>query len=180
MAKYLGIPIPLTIGTTDVGSDKVLIDASGDFVVNQIKVGDIVVNTSASPMTLATVTEVVSRTTLNLSANITPASGSNYAIYAPNDDLRGNVLMSIEGYIAARDITGSLSVDFTQGGSTNQQLYLPIGSPLTDSFLTKLYLRWLERLLVTNATSNRLDIPLNEFYNNSSNVPYYIKTITLT
>ena len=103
-----------------------------------------------------------------------------YSIFSPNDDTRGNVLMSIDGYIAARGIAGELSVDFSQGGSTDQQLYTPIGVPVTDSFLTKLYLRWLERLLVTNATSNRLDIPLNEFFNNSSNVPYYIKTITLS
>ena len=88
--------------------------------------------------------------------------------------------MSIDGYIAARGNAGNLVVDFSQGGSTDQQLYTPIGVPVIDSFLTKLYLRWLERLLVTNATSNRLDIPLNEFFNNSSNVPYYIQTITLS
>jgi len=180
MAKYLGIPIALITGTSEVASDRVLKDEDGNFVVNQIKVGDIVVNTSASPMTLATVTEVVGRETLNLSANITPAAGSNYAIYAPNDDLRGNVLMSIEGYIAARDNAGVLTVDFSHGFSANTQKYTHIGTLIVDSFLTKLYLRWLERLLVTNATSNRLDIPLNEFFNNSSNVPYYIKTINLS
>jgi hypothetical protein len=181
MAKYLGIPIALTSGTSNSASffTDTLYDTTAN-AFDGIKVGDIVVNTST--MAQATVTNIsgVSFGALALSGNIFLVVSQGYSIFSPNDDTRGNVLMSIEGYIVARDITGSLSVDFSQGLSTNQQLYLPIGTPVADSFLTKLYLRWLERLLVTNATSNRLDIPLNEFYNNSSNVPYYIKTITLT
>jgi len=180
MAKYLGIPIALTSGTSISSSVQVnfLFDTTTTF--DGIKVGDVVVNTTT--MAQATVTDIsqIVSGILGISEDIFLVVSQGYSIFSPNDDTRGNVLMSIEGYIVARDITGSLSVDFSQGLSTNQQLYLPIGTPVTDSFLTKLYLRWLERLLVTNATSNRLDIPLNEFYNNSSNVPYYIKTITLT
>lgn len=177
MAKYLGIPIALAYGQTDTATGNNLVDSTASFKLN-VKVGDVVFNTTDN--TQAIVVGITSDSLIVLSAPIAQTSGEDYAIFAPNNDTRGNVLMSINGYIAARDITGSLSVDFTQGGSTNQQLYLPIGTPVTDSFLTKLYLRWLERLLVTNATSNRLDIPLNEFFNNSSNVPYYIKTITLS
>jgi len=182
MAKYLGIPIALARGTSSSATPQVfnLIETSGA-AFDGIKVGDIVVNTEVNPMLQATVTslEFVSSGRLVISDNIFKSSSEDYAIFSPNDDTRGNVLMSIEGYIVARDIVGLLSVDFTQGGTANQQLFTPIGTPVTDSFLTKLYLRWLERLLVTNATSNRLDIPLNEFFNNSSNVPYYIKSINL-
>ena len=242
MAKYLGIPIALTSGTSNGSSAfvEVLYDTTtdafdgvkvGDFVLNTttttqatvtsvdlvssgflnissnifaavsqdysimsslalydtttdafdgIKVGDVVVNTTT--MAQSTVVNIGSAATgiLELSSDIFTVVSQGYSIFSPNDDTRGNVLMSIEGYIAARDISGELFVDFTQGFTTNRQVYTPIGTPVTDSFLTKLYLRWLERLLVTNATSNRLDIPLNEFFNNSSNVPYYIKTITLS
>ena len=181
MAKYLGIPIALTSGTSlsSAVQANFLFDTTTD-AFDGIKLGDIVVNTTT--MAQATVTDIdqISGGAIGISSNIFLVVSQGYSIFSPNDDTRGNVLMSIEGYIVARDIAGSLSVDFSQGLSTNQQLYLPIGTPVADSFLTKLYLRWLERLLVTNATSNRLDIPLNEFYNNSSNVPYYIKTITLT
>lgn len=180
MAKYLGIPIALISGTSNDASTSnfTLIDLTSTF--DGIKVGDIVVNTTTMAQATVTSIDLISSGLLTVSSSIFLVVSQGYSIFSPNDDTRGNVLMSIEGYIVARDITGSLSVDFSQGLSTNQQLYLPIGTPVTDSFLTKLYLRWLERLLVTNATSNRLDIPLNEFYNNSSNVPYYIKTITLT
>tara|TARA_R110001606_G_scaffold388353_1_gene553606 strand:- start:356 stop:901 length:546 start_codon:yes stop_codon:yes gene_type:complete len=181
MAKYLGIPIALISGTSD--GSTIFTDSLYDTTANVfdgIKVGDVVVNTTT--MAQATITSIdgASFGALALSGDIFSVVSQGYSIFSPNDDTRGNVLMSIDGYIAARDITGSLSVDFSQGTSANQQLYLPIGTPVTNSFLTKLYLRWLERLLVTNATSNRLDIPLNEFFNNSSNVPYYIKTITLS
>ena len=181
MAKYLGIPIALTSGTSDdtTTPSLTLKDTTAN-VFDGIKVGDIVVNTSTMAQATVTSIEYISIGLLSISSSIFLVVSQGYSIFSPNDDTRGNVLMSIEGYIVARDIAGSLSVDFSQGLSTNQQLYLPIGTPVADSFLTKLYLRWLERLLVTNATSNRLDIPLNEFYNNSSNVPYYIKTITLT
>jgi len=180
MAKYLGIPIALISGTSNDASTSnfTLIDLTSTF--DGIKVGDIVVNTTTMAQATVTSIDLISSGLLTVSSSIFLVVSQGYSIFSPNDDTRGNVLMSIEGYIVARDITGSLSVDFSQGVSTNQQLYLPIGTPVADSFLTKLYLRWLERLLVTNATSNRLDIPLNEFYNNSSNVPYYIKTITLT
>ena len=180
MAKYLGIPIALISGTSNDASTSnfTLIDLTSTF--DGIKLGDIVVNTTTMAQATVTSIDLISSGLLTVSSSIFLVVSQGYSIFSPNDDTRGNVLMSIEGYIVARDITGSLSVDFSQGVSTNQQLYLPIGTPVADSFLTKLYLRWLERLLVTNATSNRLDIPLNEFYNNSSNVPYYIKTITLT
>lgn len=181
MAKYLGIPIALTSGTSGSAAafNDLLYDTTTD-AFDGIKVGDIVVNTTTKSQATVTTIADIGVGILRISSNIFSVVSQGYSIFAPNDDTRGNVLMSINGYFAARGITGSLSVDFTQGGSTNQQLYLPIGTPVTDSFLTKLYLRWLERLVVTNATSNRLDIPLNEFFNNSSNVPYYIKTITLT
>ena len=145
-----------------------------------IKVGDVVVNTTT--MAQSTVVNIGSVATgiLELSSDIFLVASQGYSIFSPNDDTRGNVLMSIEGYIIAINDSGELNVSFSSGSSSEQQLYTPIGTPVIDSFLTKLYLRWLERLLVTNATSNRLDIPLNEFFNNSSNVPYYIKTITLT
>jgi hypothetical protein len=180
MAKYLGIPIALTSGTSISAAVQAnfLFDTTTTF--DGIKVGDIVVNTTT--MAQATVTDIdqISGGALGVSEDIFLVVSQGYSIFSPNDDTRGNVLMSIEGYIAARDVVGVLSVDFSHGYSANTQQYTPIGTPVADSFLTKLYLRWLERLLVTNATSNRLDIPLNEFFNNSSNVPYYIKTITLT
>jgi hypothetical protein len=181
MAKYLGIPIALTSGTSDGSSafNDLLYDTTTD-AFDGIKVGDIVVNTTTKSQATVTTIADIGSGVLRISSDIFTVVSQGYSIFSPNDDTRGNVLMSIDGYIAASDDSGELSVDFTQGGSTDQQLYTPIGTPVTDSFLTKLYLRWLERLLVTNATSNRLDIPLNEFYNNSSNVPYYIKTITLT
>ena len=181
MSKYLGIPIALTSGTSDgtMTPSSILYDQTAN-AFDGIKVGDVVVNTTTMAQATVTSIELISAGFLNISSNIFLVVSKGYSIFSPNDDTRGNVLMSIEGYIAARDITGRLSVDFSQGGSTDQQLYTPIGTPVADSFLTKLYLRWLERLLVTNATSNRLDIPLNEFFNNSSNVPYYIKTITLS
>ena len=181
MAKYLGIPIALISGTSNdtTTPSSVLYDTTAN-IFDGIKVGDVVVNTTTMAQATVTSIDLVSAGFLNISSDIFSVVSQGYSIFSPNDDTRGNVLMSIDGYIAARDITGDLSVDFSQGGSTDQQLYTPIGAPVTDSFLTKLYLRWLERLLVTNATSNRLDIPLNEFFNNSSNVPYYIKTITLS
>ena len=181
MAKYLGIPIALTSGTSNGSSAfvDVLYDTTTD-AFDGIKVGDVVVNTTTKSQATVTTLNDISLGVLRISSDIFTVVSQGYSIFSPNDDTRGNVLMSIEGYIAARDISGELFVDFTQGFTTNRQVYTPIGTPVVDSFLTKLYLRWLERLLVTNATSNRLDIPLNEFYNNSSNVPYYIKTITLT
>ena len=181
MAKYLGIPIALTSGTSDDTTTPALTlyNTTTD-AFDGIKVGDVVVNTTT--MAQATVTSIqnISIGILSVSSSIFSVVSQGYSIFSPNDDTRGNVLMSIEGYIVARDITGVLTVDFSHGFSANTQQYTPIGTPVTDSFLTKLYLRWLERLLVTNATSNRLDIPLNDFFNKSSNVPYYIKTITLT
>ena len=181
MAKYLGIPIELTSGTSDGTSTpdfylKDLTEGAFDY----IKVGDIVVNTITMAQATVTSIELVSIGLLGISTSIFLVVSQGYSIFSPNDDTRGNVLMSIDNYIIARDVSGSLTVAFSSGYSADTQTYLPIGTPVVDSFLTKLYLRWLERLLVTNATSNRLDIPLNEFYNNSSNVPYYIKTITLT
>ena len=180
MAKYLGIPIALISGTSNDASTSnfTLIDLTSTF--DGIKVGDIVVNTTTMAQATVTSIDLISSGLLTVSSSIFLVVSQGYSIFSPNDDTRGNVLMSIEGYIAARDVVGVLSVDFSHGYSANTQQYTPIGTPVTDSFLTKLYLRWLERLLVTNATSNRLDIPLNEFFNNSSNVPYYIKTITLT
>lgn len=181
MAKYLGIPIALTSGTSDgttvLGNS--LYDLTAD-AYDGIKVGDIVVNTTTMAQATVTSLEYVSSEILTISSDIFTVVSQGYSIFSPNDDTRGNVLMSIDNYIIARDVSGSLTVVFSSGHSADTQTYLPIGTPAADSFLTKLYLRWLERLLVTNATSNRLDIPLNEFYNNSSNVPYYIKTITLT
>lgn len=180
MAKYLGIPIALTSGTSSDASTSnfTLLDFTTTF--DGIKLGDIVVNTTTMAQATVTSIDLISGGALGVSSNIFSVVSQGYSIFSPNDDTRGNVLMSIEGYIVARDITGSLSVDFSHGYSANTQRYTPIGTPVTDSFLTKLYLRWLERLLVTNATSNRLDIPLNEFFNNSSNVSYYIKTINLS
>lgn len=181
MAKYLGIPIALISGTSEasIAFTDVLYDTTAN-VFDGIKVGDVVVNTTTKSQATVTTINDVGAGVLRISSNIFSVVAQEYSIFSPNDDTRGNVLMSIDGYIAARGKLGNLSVDFSQGGSTDQQLYIPIGAPVIDSFLTKLYLRWLERLLVTNATSNRLDIPLNEFFNNSSNVPYYIKTITLS
>ena len=181
MAKYLGIPIELTSGTSDgtltpVSSLQDLTARAFDY----IKVGDVVVNTTTMAQATVTSIELAPYGVLGLSTSIFLVVSQGYSIFSPNDDTRGNVLMSIDNYIIARDVSGSLTAVFSSGHSADTQTYLPIGTPVTDSFLTKLYLRWLERLLVTNATSNRLDIPLNEFFNNSSNVPYYIKTITLT
>ena len=181
MAKYLGIPIALISGTSDaISTPSYILNGTTANVFDGIKVGDVVVNTTTMAQATVTSIDSIGLGFLNISSNIFVAVSQGYSIFSPNDDTRGNVLMSIEGYIAARDISGELFVDFTQGFTTNRQVYTPIGTPVVDSFLTKLYLRWLERLLVTNATSNRLDIPLNEFFNNSSNVPYYIKTITLS
>jgi hypothetical protein len=181
MAKYLGIPIALTSGTSDGSSffTDVLYNTTTD-AFDGIKVGDIVVNTTTKSQATVTTLADIGSGVLRISSNIFLVVSQGYSIFSPNDDTRGNVLMSIEGYIAARDVVGVLSVDFSHGYSANTQQYTPIGTPVADSFLTKLYLRWLERLLVTNATSNRLDIPLNEFFNNSSNVSYYIKTINLS
>ena len=180
MAKYLGIPIALTSGTSLSSAVQMnyLFDSTTD-AFDGIKVGDVVVNTTT--MAQSTVVNIGSVATgiLELSSDIFLVVSQGYSIFSANDDTRGNVLMSIENYIIAFDNVGSLNVAFSSGYSSEQQSYTPIGNPVADSFLTKLYLRWLERLLVTNATSNRLDIPLNEFFNNSSNVPYYIKTITL-
>ena len=181
MAKYLGIPIALTSGTSLSSAVQVnyLFDTTTD-AFDGIKVGDVVVNTTTMAQSTVVNLSLVATGILELSSDIFTVVSQGYSIFSPNDDTRGNVLMSIEGYIIAINDSGELNVSFSSGSSSEQQLYTPIGTPAADSFLTKLYLRWLERLLVTNATSNRLDIPLNEFFNNSSNVPYYIKTITLT
>ena len=181
MAKYLGIPIALISGTSNdtTTPSSVLYDITAN-VFDGIKVGDIVVNTTTMAQATVTSIDLVSAGFLNISSDIFSVVSQGYSIFSPNDDTRGNVLMSIENYIIAFDNVGSLNVAFSSGYSSEQQLYTPIGNPVADSFLTKLYLRWLERLLVTNATTNRLDIPLNEFFNNSTNVPYYIKTIQIT
>ena len=181
MAKYLGIPIALTSGTSNGSSAfvDVLYDTTTD-AFDGIKVGDVVVNTTTKSQATVTTLNDISLGVLRISSDIFTVVSQGYSIFSPNDDTRGNVLMSIDNYIIARDVSGSLTAVFSSGHSADTQTYLPIGTPAADSFLTKLYLRWLERLLVTNATSNRLDIPLNEFFNNSSNVPYYIKTITLS
>ena len=148
-------------------------------VFDDVQVGDVVVNTVT--MAQATVTDIASAGSgaLTISNDVFSVTPQGYSIFASNDDTRGNVLMSIENYIVAINVSGSLSVNFSSGYSADSQSYLPIGTPVSDSFLTKLYLRWMEKLTTTNSTNNRLDIPLNEFYNNSSHVPYYIKTITL-
>lgn len=155
-----------------------LFDATAN-VFDDVQVGDVVVNTAT--MAQATVTDIASAGSgaLTISNDIFSVTTQGFSIFAPNDDTRGNVLMSIEGYMVARNVSGSLVVNFSSGWTADTQSYLPVGTPVEDSFLTKLYLRWIERLLSNNATNNRLDIPLNEFYNNSSNVPYYIKTITI-
>ena len=250
MAKYLGIPIELTSGTSDVLTsgtshaistpDSLLYDTTanvfdnvkvGDFVLNtttttqatvtsidlisagylnissnifavvsqdysimsslalydatanvfdEVQVGDVVVNTTTMIQSTVTSVDSIALGILNISRSIFLVASQGYSTFAPNDDTRGNVLMSIEGYIAGHNNVGSLSVKFTQAAGANQQNYTSIGAAINDSFLTKLYLRWLEKLITTNATKNRLDIPLNEFYNNSSSTPRYIKTITLT
>ena len=164
MAKYLGIPISLINGTSD------------DTSTPTLKLYD-----STSTMAQAIVIGIDSASAgfIDISSDIFLVVSQGYSMFAPNDDTRGNVLMSIEGYTVARNDSGSLVVSFSSGWTADTQSYLPVGTPEEDSFLTKLYLRWIERLLSNNATNNRLDIPLNEFYNNSSNVPYYIKTITI-
>ena len=180
MAKYLGIPISLIDGTSSSGSVQAsyLLDATAN-VFDNAQVGDIVVNTSTMSQAVITNIDLASTGAISLSSDIFLVVSQGYSIFAPNDDTRGNVLMSIENYIVARNVGGSLYVNFSSGWTADTQSYLPVGTPVEDSFLTKLYLRWIERLLSNNATNNRLDIPLNEFYNNSSNVPYYIKTITI-
>ena len=180
MAKYLGIPISLIDGTSDdTATSSLKLSDSTANVFDNIQVGDVVVNTTT--MTQATVTgiDTAASGVIDISTDIFLVVSQGYSIFAPNDDTRGNVLMSIENYIVARNVSGSLSVSFSSGYSADSQVYLPIGTLVSDSFLTKLYLRWMEKLTTTNSTNNRLDIPLNEFYNNSSHVPYYIKTITL-
>lgn len=80
------IPIP-TIGmtpvsgtTTSTTTDK-LVDSNKNFISEDIRVGDIVYNTTNN--TVATVTSVDGETELSLSANIM-ATGQTYTIYLDN------------------------------------------------------------------------------------------------
>jgi hypothetical protein len=80
------IPIP-TIGITPVSgtttgtgaTNKKLIDSNENFILKNIRVGDIVYNTTNN--TVATVESVDGETELTLSTNIMQSSGQTYTIY---------------------------------------------------------------------------------------------------
>lgn len=83
----IGIPSPsvesISSSATGTTSNK-LVDSAGDFVNRNIKVGDIVYNTTDS--TVATVTAVnVNGTELTISADIM-ASGEAYRIFRPDNN----------------------------------------------------------------------------------------------
>ncbi len=90
------IPIP-TIGITPVSgtttatgaTNEKLIDSNANFILKNIRVGDIVYNTTNN--TVATVASVDGETELTLSTNIIQASGQTYTIYL------GSPLKSSEG-----------------------------------------------------------------------------------
>ncbi len=76
------VPFPATIKsgtTTSSPGPNVLADSSGLFITNNVRVGDIVYNTTDG--TAATIVEVQTETTLLLNANITAAIGKAYTIY---------------------------------------------------------------------------------------------------
>jgi hypothetical protein len=76
------VPFPATIKsgtTTSSPGPNVLSDSSGLFITNNVRVGDIVYNTTDG--TAATIVEVQTETILVLNANITAAIGKSYTIY---------------------------------------------------------------------------------------------------
>ena len=82
-----GVKIPTPAAKRLAGSNSSvvasqLVDATADFVANQVQIGDIVYNNTAGAA--ATVTAVVSATVLQLSANIFLATPASYTIYKGN------------------------------------------------------------------------------------------------
>jgi len=76
------IPFPGTLKTTNTNTGTVgggLLCSSGNFLVNNIQVGDIVFN--STDLTYATVTAIVTSNQLELNANIFTAAGKAFTIY---------------------------------------------------------------------------------------------------
>lgn len=82
------IPFPGNLKTTGTNTSTTafqLICSTGNFIVNNIQVGDIIFN--SSDFTYATVTQVISATTLQLNGDIFTATAKGFTIYgspAPN------------------------------------------------------------------------------------------------
>jgi hypothetical protein len=75
------IPFPGSLKIDNIGtsiSANQLVCATGNFIVNNVQVGDVVFNVNTS--TYATVTQIISATTLQLNANIFTAL-NNFLLY---------------------------------------------------------------------------------------------------
>jgi hypothetical protein len=86
------IPFPGVVepGTSTSVVANQLVDSAATFVTLNVRVGDVVYNTTTS--TAATVNRVVDNTTIVLNADIFLASGNVYVIYSQNTKNEGCVL----------------------------------------------------------------------------------------
>jgi hypothetical protein len=120
-------PSALSISSTATGlSIGQLVDAGQDFnsTSNPVAVGDIVFNTTDT--TIATITSIVSATTLNISANIM-ALGENYSIYR-KDSNQGCLV-----YVTGVDRNNQTVAGISSGGDAFNFSLAPVYAPTPNS-----------------------------------------------
>lgn len=179
MDKFLGIPLPVTNGTSDdaIVAANFLVDSTNTFV--DAKIGDIVYNSTDG--TNATVSETTSGV-LTLSSDIFTSASKAYYVYAPNGDLRGNSIVSIDAVLIQK---GAASITYAYLNSGNGGAYDKVtastakSTPTDTYFIQKLLTKYQERSLSLNGTQARLDIPLNSFIDNVNNEILFLKTLTV-
>ena len=185
MAKYLGIPIALAYGETDTATGNNLVDSTASFE-SDVKVGDIVFNTTDN--TEAIITSITSDSIIVLSAPIAQTSAEGYAIFAPNDDTRGNQILRTDNYQIsqwqeASPDNDSVIIWFQNGIGTNMAkvtlAQIMNASASNPNFIEEVIEDYVLRLDAQSGTASRLDIPLNNFRDHVNSVVLLTKTITI-
>lgn len=99
-----------------------MIDTAGLFITKGLEIGDIIYNvTNIVAPTVATVTGIVSETTVNISANNFSAGAQNYAIY--KSPLRSGLAASAILYVGG---AGAIYAE-TEGGQLVVFSAVPVG-----------------------------------------------------
>lgn len=179
MDKFLGIPLPVTDGVSDDTSTSAnyLIDSTNTFV--DAKIGDIVYNSTDG--TNAVVTSIQSGL-LVLSKDIFTVAEKDYYIYAPNNDIRGNRIVSIDAVLvnkASASITYVYLNSGNGGAYDRASLTTAKSTPTDTNFIQKLITSYQEDSLSLNGTQARLDVPLNSFIDNINGERLFLKTLTV-
>lgn len=119
------IPNPTCVissGTNTSGGVSQLIDTGGLFITRGLEIGDIIYNvTNIIAPTVATVTGIVSETTVNISANNFSVGAQNYVIY--NSPLNSGLATSPTLYVGG---AGSIYAE-TEGGQLVVFSGVPVG-----------------------------------------------------